>query len=117
MALTKSYTDNRSSNDIITILNGECETEVFDIHGMIFVGINLPTAFTSNKLFFQSSPIVNGDFQDLYNQDGERFTCKVAPERNVRWDAIDFRADRFLKIISEKEEIADRIITLQFAPR
>ncbi len=117
MVETKTFTDNRSSKDIVTILDGKCVTEVFDLHGMVFVGINLPAELTSKKFFFQSSPTVNGIFQDLFNQDGVRFTCQVAPSRNVRWDIIDFKADRFLKILSDKEETADRIITLQFSLR
>lgn len=116
MVKTNSFTDNRSQDDTVTILEGESETEVFDSHGARFAGLNLPDAFTSSQLFFQSSSTANGVYQDLYNIDGVRFTAEVAPARNIRWDAIDFQADRYIKILSKEIEPEDRILTLTFIP-
>lgn len=117
MADRKQYAEHRDTQTTVTILSGNTISDVIDSNGMIFVGVNIPATFTSPQIFFQSAPTINGTFQDLYNLEGVQFTAVVQPSRNVRWDIIDFKVDRFVKIVSQETETADRIITLQFAPR
>ena len=117
MAKRKQFAEHRDSLDTVTILQNTSESSVFDSHGMSLVGVNIPAAFTGTLIFFQSSPTRSGTFQDLYNFDGVRFCAVVGVARNVRWDVIYFKGDRFIKIISDQTETTNRILTLQFTPR
>jgi len=105
----QSVVDN---DEFVTIPSGTTTSTHFDCKGMIVKGINIPSAFTSASLRLQSSPTIDGVYNDLYNQNGVRFDVVTLANRNIRWDDIDCTGEKFIRFVSASNEAADRQIRL-----
>ena len=60
----QSVVDN---DEFVTIPSGTTTSTHFDCKGMIVKGINIPSAFTSASLRLQSSPTIDGVYNDLFS--------------------------------------------------
>ena len=113
----KSYALFRDQEDTITILNGQTASPTFDLHGMVFIGLLFPAAFDGTEVSFQSSKTKDGTFRDIFNQDGIQFTIPIKLDSYVSWDIIDFYGHRFVRLVSDVAETADRTFDLTFASK
>ena len=105
----------RHKNLTATILSGQTESDVIDSRGASLIGIIIPAAFTGTSLTFEVGSGPDGStLADYYNAAGTQISVAVAPSRYVGMAAIDFAPTRFLKIISDQSEGADRAVILVF---
>jgi len=103
---TANFIDNNC-----TIANGGTTSGVVDLQGRGLVAFILPAAFTGTAITFQVS--ADGtNFYDCYNSANSQMTCTVTQGRAYMLDPGDLVAVRFIKLVSNAAEGAERTITL-----
>lgn len=117
MAKRESYAQFRDQNDTITILNGQTASPIFDLHGMVFIAIRFPVALDGAEISFQSAKLETDTPKDIFNQDGVQFSVPVNLDASVTWEPIDFVGHRFVRLVSDTMETADRTFDLIFASK
>lgn len=98
-------------NVAATISNGTTTSGSIDLQGRGVVAIIMPAAFTGTSISFQIS-IDNVTFTDCYNTSNTQLTCTVTQGRAYLFNANDLVGIRYLKIVSNASEGADRTLTL-----
>lgn len=93
-----------------TIANGQAKTGVIDLAGLTLVGIALPTAFTGTGLTFECAEAAGGTFRPVRKVDGTSVDYTCAQGDFVAIDPKDFHGVRFLKIVSDANEAAQRSV-------
>jgi hypothetical protein len=72
-----------TASDSVTISSGASLAAAgLDIQDRAIVGIDMPAAWTTANLTFQTSDD-NSTFQDLYDETGSEYTVTAAPARNI----------------------------------
>ena len=94
-----------------TIASGQTESSPIDVYGTTLKTIFLPSAFDGTSITFQVS-YDGTTYYDYYNVDNQAVTVTCSANRAYGWLANDFYSIRFLKLVSNATESADRIITL-----
>lgn len=95
----------------VTILNGQTESSAVDLQGLTLIAIETPAALTGTQFEFKASD--DGvTYLDYYNTQGIKASAQVGVDRYVAFAAQDFASTRFLKVVSNAAEGADRTIQL-----
>ena len=81
---------------------------------MILIGINFPASFDGSSVYFKSSETQGGTFGPVVDISGSLVVCNSvgANSRHRLGDILE--AERYLKIVSNVTETADRELTLIF---
>lgn len=99
-------------NQTAVIANSASESGVVDLSGATLCGLIMPAAFDGTTLTFSSSTSATGTFQNLYDANGNQISATIAASRNIALNPADFAGVRYLKIISNSAESAERTITI-----
>lgn len=107
MTTKNNYLNNVIIPYTLTIANGDTDSEAFDCGGVTLKTIIMPSAFTGTEITFKISP--DGvTYYDYYNIDNVKASITCSAGRAYGLGAIDFYSIKFLKIISNAAEAADR---------
>lgn len=102
----------RIATQTVEILNGQTESSFTDLHGASLVSLIMPAAFTGTVLRFKGS-MNRTNFYDMYDGGGMEITVDVEASHYVVLNVPDdFKGVRYLKVVSNQTEVADRIVTL-----
>jgi hypothetical protein len=102
----------RLATQFVEILSGQTESSFIDLHGTSLVSIIMPAAFTGTVLRFKGS-MDRTNFYDMYDGGGVEITADVEVDHYVCLNVPDdFKGVRYLKIVSNQSEGADRTVTL-----
>lgn len=111
MAQTRDYRNSVVETVTVTIANGQTISDGKDLAGSSLKTIVLPATFTGTEIYFQISD--DGiTYYDYYNIDNDRVKITTTANRAYGLGAIDFFSIRWLKIVSNTTEAADRVIKL-----
>ncbi len=102
------YLGNLTYN-VATIASGQTASGAIDLQGLLLCQLIMPSALTGTSISFQSSHD-NVTFNDVYNDTNTQITITVAVDRTYNIDPKDFAGVRYLKIVSNASEGADRSI-------
>lgn len=114
MGIFASYQGNYPQNlfhDVATIANGGTTSSVVDLQGRGVVAIIIPAAFTGTAITFSMSHN-NVTFQVCYNTANTALTATVTQGRTYMIAPTDLIGARYLKIISNAAEGAERAISV-----
>jgi hypothetical protein len=99
----------------VTIPSGTSESNAIDCYGVAIKTIILPATFTGTELTFKISP--DGiNYFDYYRIDNLIASITCTQNRAYGLGAIDFFSVRFVKLVSNAVESADRVITILTKP-
>lgn len=93
------------------ISNGTTVSSRADLVGSVLTQIQIPAAFTGTAITFQSSHD-DTTYQPLYNDSNTQLSITVAAGRNYNIAPTDFAGCRYLKVVSNASEGADRTVVL-----
>ena len=105
----------RVKHAVIDISSSATTSEVIDLGSNQLFAIHLPAAFTGTALSFTVAPEVGGTYQALYDDAGDAISITVAQGTTVGLtgaNAACLAACRFIKLVSNDDEAADRTVKL-----
>ncbi len=102
------YLGNLTYN-VATIASSGTTSNAIDLQGLLVVQFIMPSALTGTSISFQSS-YDNVTFQDVYNDQNAQISITVSVNRTYNIEPVDFAGCRYLKIISNASEGAERSI-------
>lgn len=110
MSFVTGYTGNFNWAQVVTILDGDTDSDAIDCGGFALCGILIPAALDGSALAFLVSDAIDGTFVPLVATDsGTAVSYTVAASTFAAIDPKDFQGVRFLKIQSGSSESADRV--------
>lgn len=95
----------------VTIASGATASTAIDLQSFGFVGFITPAALTGTAFTFTGS-IDNSTFVALYNSDNTAYSITVGTSRYYCLNPADFLGMKYVKIVSNGAEGADRTITV-----
>lgn len=102
----------RITTQTVEIPNGQTVSSLTDLHGASIVSLIMPAAFTGTVLRFKGS-MDRTNFYDMYDGGGMEITVDVESSHYVCLNVPDdFKGVRYLKVVSNQTETADRTVTL-----
>lgn len=111
MGTANQYTSTVIEPIIATIANGQTKSDIIDTYGVTIVQIELPAAFDGTSLTFETSSD-GSTFQPYRNINNIIVSVTCSAGNNYGIAAQDFFPVRYVKIVSNATEAADRIIRL-----
>ena len=99
------------SSATVTIASSGTTSNAIDLVGMNLVGIQFPSAFTGSTVSFEAS-LDGSNYYAIADTAGTDLSVTVTADRLVALVAADLSCVRFLKIVSDSSEGAERTITL-----
>jgi hypothetical protein len=97
---------------VVTIANAGTTTPTISLDANRFpIGIVIPAAFTGTTLTFKASPTEAGTPVPVYYE-STLYSVTVAPDRHVSLNPNAFASVKFLQIVSNLAEGAERNLTL-----
>ncbi len=99
--------------DTVTVLSGQTTSFFVDLKGITLVGIETPAALTSAKISFRVTPdpIIIG-FCPYFNAAGSLVEVNIGVDRFIGLLPADFAPVRFIQIVTDVVEGADRVFSL-----
>lgn len=97
--------------DAVAIDINSTTSAVIDLNANGFVGFIMPAAFTGTAVTFSGS-VDNIAFADLYNASNIIFSITVSAARYYCLNPSDFLGMRYVKIVSNATELAERRIAV-----
>lgn len=94
----------------VVISSGQTVSAAIDLGVYRAVGLSMPSAFTGTTLKFQSS-FDGTNFLPVY-KDGVEVSETVGTSRRVVLDPAKFYGIRYLRLVSNQAELADRSINV-----
>lgn len=101
---------------VATIASSGTESTAVDLRGNTLCGIEFPSAFTGTEITFLVSDSIDGTFVELQDQFGNDITVAAAASKNREVDALSLLRARFVKIVSNASEAAERALKLFVRP-
>jgi hypothetical protein len=95
----------------VVIPISESESAVYDLHNFTPVSLFVPSGFDGTSVTFLWSPD-NGTFFEQVDGAGAVYSLNVAAGEVVSIPAVDFLGARYLKIVSNATETAERTLIL-----
>lgn len=95
----------------VTIANGGTTSTSLDLSARGLVGFITPAALTGTAFTFTGS-VDNSTFVALYNSDNTAYSITVGTSRFYCLNPADFLGMRYVKIVSNGSEAAERTITV-----
>jgi hypothetical protein len=95
----------------VTIESGESTSTAANLGGTNLVGILFPSSMTGSNLTFQGS-LDGTNFFDIYDTAGSALTMTISANRFVALVPSDFACVRYIKLVSDGSEAAERTIQL-----
>ena len=83
-----------------------------DTVGMSLIGVTTSAALTGTTFTFLASDTAAGTFNPIFNDVGGQVTVTIAVDRVILWNTNDLAGIRFLKLVSNATETAERTIKL-----
>ena len=104
----------RPRTKTVTIAATETESDVLDLDLYQIAALGMPAAWTSADITLKAAPERDGTFLDVYDDEGEKVTIKVAANRVVVIDkgVIATAGLKYVKLVSSVAQDADRTITV-----
>lgn len=105
----------RVKEALIDVSASATVSSIIDLGSNQLFAVHLPAAFTGTALSFTVAPQVDGTYQALYDDAGNAISITVAQGRTVGItgaNAASLAACRFIKLVSNDTEVADRTIKL-----
>jgi hypothetical protein len=99
----------------VTIPANSTTSGIFDCCGVTLKTIIMPATFTGTQISFQVSPD-GSTFYDYYNINNALVSISCTQNRAYGIGAIDFYSIKYLKIVSNATESADRVFTFLTKP-
>jgi hypothetical protein len=115
MPKSADFMPNVASDLVTTIASGQTTSGEIALGGTVPAGVFLPAAFTGTALSFQASPVSGGTYGALQSA-GTTSSLACAAGVYVGVDRNVFSGVRFLKIVSNASEAAQRTLTLATRP-
>lgn len=111
--MTRNITIDQRKIATATILITESESDAIELRNSerndTIVALIIPAAFTGTAINFKSS--FNGtDFLDAYDPTGNKLEVTVGVDRHIHLAGGDFLGAKYLKLVSNGAEIAERKI-------
>lgn len=97
---------------LIDVSESATTSEVINLENGSPCAIYLPAAFTGTAITFTCSPTIDGTYQTLYDSTDAAVGLTVTQGRNYKLSPADFIGVKFMKIVSNDTEVADRTITV-----
>lgn len=98
-----------------TIANGESESNVLDLQGDSITALITP-AFDGTNVAVQASTTIDGTFMPVYDSDGVAVEIPITgPGYNLA-DPLSTMQLRFVKLVSDATQTADRTLTVAAQP-
>ena len=96
----------------LTIASGGTTSTSYELGGTHLIGILIPSAFTSTKLFIEGS-LDNTAFYQLYgSSSGTAKEIKVAPNKFIEIESNYDNPFDFIRLVSSSAEAAERKIKI-----
>lgn len=102
---------NIDEDEMIENIYDELTTEEIDLDGTFLYAIKFPAMDGANVAIHASSAS-GGTFAPLYDAAGNALTLPITASVMTKVDVAALKGFRFLKLVSDVEETADRTITL-----
>lgn len=96
----------------VVIANGQTTSAAIDLSNGSPCAIYLPASFTGTALTFTASTELAGTYQSIRNADGTALTLVVAQGNMYKLAPADFIGVKYLKIVSDSSEGAERTINV-----
>ncbi len=114
MAETKNFNP-IDSQEVFTIPNSSDTSNVIDLGGSRLLGLLHPAALTGTSLDIEGS-FDGVTFFKLVNTSGVVLSVPFSASRGMTFVPADFAGWRFLRLVSDSSEGADRVFTAQLRP-
>lgn len=101
----------RPETRTVQILSGQTTSAAFEIKEYMLAGVLTPDALTGTALTFQGAVVEAGDYEDVYDSDGNQVSLAAAANRaiGVSGSEADALAPwQVLKLVSNASEGANR---------
>lgn len=96
-----------------TIASSGTTSSAIDLYGAALVGIILPASMTGTAISLQMSNSISGTFVTVQDGDGADLSIGIAASKYVPLNNLALAAGlRFIKLVSNASEAAQRTITL-----
>jgi hypothetical protein len=96
-----------------TIANAGTDSAEVDLNGTVPVGIVFPAAMTGTSVSFKMATSSGGTFVPVYDDDGALYTVSVVVSIYRALKYQHFIGARYIKVISNGAEGAERVLTLR----
>lgn len=96
----------------VTIASGQTVSNMIDMHENTLAAVGIPAAFTGTGIQVQSAPTSEGTYQYLSVDGTTNAELTVSASKNVPFNANHTQHARFVKLVSNAAEGAERIITV-----
>lgn len=103
-------TGNMVSEGSVTIANGATTSGVQNCINGALIGIVMPAAFTGTSISLTASSSATGTFTPVYNSSGIQVAIQVGTSRTILFSPTDFIGLKYVKLVSNGAEAADRSI-------
>lgn len=103
----------RVKDAVIDISASLTTSSVVDLGSNRIFALHIPAAFTGTAVSFEVAPEVDGTYQALYDGGGSEISLTVSQGETIGitgTNAAALAACRFIKIVSDDNEVADRTI-------
>ena len=105
----------RVKEAVIDISASDTTSSAVDLGSNRIFALHLPAAFTGTGVSFTIAPEIDGTYQALYDDAGDEISLAVAQGEAIGITGANASAlapCRFVKIVSNDNEIADRTIKI-----
>jgi hypothetical protein len=100
-------------SETVTIDNGASASDEVDLDGMVPVGIVFPAALTGTAVTFEMALASGGTFVPVYDDAGAEYSVTFTASIYHALKYQYFIGARYIKVVSNGTEGAERTLTLQ----
>lgn len=103
-------------DETATIASGQTVSAAVNLGGGTLVGIITPAALTGTSFTFQTSDAIDGTYVTCEDGAGAAIAKTVSASKDIKIAPTDLLRRRYLKIVSNSAEAADRTLKLIISP-